>query len=633
MKFIHPVVRLLGALFRPIRSNAAFFVFMYVLGLVCVYATVPARRGSHAWEGAPYDLFVDVAVLCLLVFALPRRVGLWFKRLMYVFAYAVCIVDVYCFVKFGSTITPTMLLLVGETDGREAAEFLSSYVSADIVFSRVGRVLLVSAAHMAWAVVWHNRRRCLRSLKRLKLFSPSHLTISPSHHITLSSRHLTHLPFYPFTSLLLNAFGGLAFAAMFVYSLTQCLDNKRAFVRLMSYDNIGDVEHELTLKDKAILNHPVYRLAFSIYANRLTALQVDRLVKNLDKVVVDSCSFRSKNIVLIIGESYNRHHASLYGYGKDTTPRQNRRARRGEMAVFGDVVSPWNLTSFVFKHLFSLYTVGDKGEWCDYPLFPELFRKAGYHVAFLTNQFLPQPKEAVYDFSGGFFLNHPELDRSMFDTRNTRLFRYDAGLISEYDRLAAENKEHNLIILHLKGQHVDYRTRYPKERARFTADDYDRPGFKEKERRIMADYDNAVLYNDSIVDAVIKRFERDAAVIIYVPDHGEECYEGDVHFYGRMHSTEITARLAREEFDIPFWIWSSRKYRRSNPEVWSAIKSARNRRYMTDALPHLLLYLGGISTPYYRDGLNLISPHYDEARPRILKNAADYDGLKMKNEE
>lgn len=86
---------------------------------------------------------------------------------------------------------------------------------------------------------------------------------------------------------------------------------------------------------------------------------------------------------------------------------------------YTDVVSPWNLTSFVFKHLFSLYCVGDKGEWCDYPLFPELFRKAGYHVTFLTNQFLPKAKEAVYDFSGGFFLNNPKLSAAQL-TRATR---------------------------------------------------------------------------------------------------------------------------------------------------------------------------------------------------------------------
>jgi heptose-I-phosphate ethanolaminephosphotransferase len=48
---------------------------------------------------------------------------------------------------------------------------------------------------------------------------------------------------------------------------------------------------------------------------------------------------------------------------------------------------------------------------------------------------------------------------------------------------------------------------------------------------------------------------------------------------------------------------------------------------MTDALPHLLLYLGGISTPLYRSELNVISPDYDMNRPRLLKGVADYNRL------
>ena len=52
---------------------------------------------------------------------------------------------------------------------------------------------------------------------------------------------------------------------------------------------------------------------------------------------------------------------------------------------------------------------------------------------------------------------------------------------------------------------------------------------------------------------------------------------------------------------------------------------------MTDALPHLLLYLGGISTPLYRKDLDIVSPDYNLKRPRILKGVTDYD--EVKNEE
>lgn len=609
MKILNQAGRVFTNIFKPIRGNAAFFVFMYVLGIVCTYAVVPDKRGYHAWPLAPYELFFDVSILCVVLWLLPHKISLWAKRVIYFLFYLLVVVDVYCFVKFDTTITPTMLLLVGETDGREATEFLESYLTPDVVFSRLGWVLLVMIVHIIWAQVWRNRKKCLAWIKAKWNFD-------------LKNAVRWHLA---------EPWLGLIMLVLFVVSAANCIADKAAFLRLMSYDNIGQVEHELTKKEKAQLYLPGYRLMFSIYANELTAKQVNKLVENIDKAKVDSCSYRSRNIVLIIGESYNRHHAGLYGYDKNTTPRQARRAQKGELIPFSDVVAPWNLTSFVFKYLFSLYTVGDKGEWCDYPLFPELFRKAGYHVTFLTNQFLPQAKEAVYDFSGGFFLNNPLLSSAMFDTRNTRLYRYDAGLLADYDRLRNQNRDNNLIIFHLKGQHVDYRTRFPLDRRHFNPEDYDRPDLKEKELRVLADYDNAILYNDSIVDQIIKRFEDEDAIVVYVPDHGEECYEGDVHFYGRMHSTEITARLAREEFDIPFWIWCSHKYMVGHPSLFNDIVKSKNRRYMTDALPHLLLYLAGIQTPYYRSDLNVIGDEYNENRPRILKNTTDYDKLDVKD--
>ncbi len=108
--------------------------------------------------------------------------------------------------------------------------------------------------------------------------------------------------------------------------------------------------------------------------------------------------------------------------------------------------------------MLSTHVVGEKGEWCDYPLFPEVFRKAGYNVTFITNEFLPQAKEAVYDFSGGFFLNNPELSKLQFDSRNTQLHALDDGLLKDYDdglKEAETNSDHNLTIFHLMGQHVE----------------------------------------------------------------------------------------------------------------------------------------------------------------------------------
>ena len=612
------------------KRNIAFFVFMYALGIVTAYAVLPETRNAKIYEHLFTELFVDVGILFLVLSLLPRKISLWVKRLFYVIAYAVALIDVYCFVKFDSTLTPTMLLLVGETNGQEATEFLRSYLSADILFSKVGWVLLVLVAHGVWSVI--SRKDVSRSVE-CGVRSENSTEIQESYTKSLVPNSKSHSSLHtPHSSIILLLF----FLAIFLFSLIDCWQNKVAFHRLMTYETIGDVEHELTEKNRAVLYQPLYRLAFSIRANQLTAKQVNRLITGIDKVQVDSCAFTTPHIVLIIGESYNRHHAQLYGYDKATTPRQMARSKRGDLVAYQDVVAPWNLTSFVFKLLFSLYTVGDQGEWCDYPLFPEVFRQAGYHVTFLTNQFLPQAKEAVYDFSGGFFLNNPTLSKAMFDTRNDKLWYYDEGMLKEWDDIRGRTKEEGekmsskqgeLTIVHLKGQHLDYRTRSPKDRWHFKRDDYDRPDLRSGEIQRVAYYDNAILYNDSIVDQLIQRVEKEKAVVIYVPDHGEECYGPGVHFCGRMHSTEITYRLAHEEFDIPFWIWCSRSFRTDHPELYETIVKAKNRRYMTDALPFLLMHLAGISSKDYRPELDILSTEYREQRPRILKNTTDYDKL------
>jgi heptose-I-phosphate ethanolaminephosphotransferase len=397
--------------------------------------------------------------------------------------------------------------------------------------------------------------------------------------------------------------------------------------RLMTKSNLGEVEHELTTKGCATLYLPVHRMVFSLYANRLASQQLTHLLKATEGVEVDSCTFRSPQIVLIIGESFNKHRSQLYGYDKPTTPRQLQRMQDSTLIAFTDVVAPWNLTSFVFKQVFSLHSVGDEGDWSDSPMFPEVFRKAGYHVTFLTNQFLPKAGEAVYDFSGGFFLNHPELSSRLFDTRNQKLHAYDEGLLKDYDAL--KHHEHQLTIFHLMGQHVDYLGRFPrKTRRHFKPSDYPDKQLSEKRLQVNADYDNATLYNDSVVDQIIRRFEHENAIVIYMPDHGEECFNGSLDFFGRMHSATIDYRLAREEFEIPFWIWASERYRETHPYGWEAIRRYSRRPYMTDLLPHTLMFLGGIHSKYYRKEYDVLSDAYNGKRPRVLKNQVDYNKLK-----
>lgn len=606
MKILRSVACLLNKVYQPIKENARFFFFMYLIGMIVTYEELPRDNPDACVYGNLWlELFLDLYVVCLLLTFIPMRIRRCIRAFLYVIAYATTIADVFCWEKFQSTLNPSMLLLVGETDGREASEFFSSYFSADLLFSGVGLVLLIMLIHILCAF-WG----------KVRIQLPDKLQKS----YAVLCKGFNRLQ---------PVLGALSLALL-VWSACTSAHNKKEMVQMFSMDTIGSVEHELTTSDCAQFYLPVYRLAFSIFANELASQQIDRLIEAKDKVKVDSCTFKSPNIVLIIGESYGKHHSQQYGYFMPTTPRQIKLQKSGLLVPFSDVVSPWNLTSFVFKNVFSLHVVGEKGEWCDYPLFPELFRKAGYHVTFITNQFLPKAKEAVYDFSGGFFLNHPELSQAMFDTRNDQLYQYDSGLLDDFDKKEKQQStDHNLIIFHLIGQHVAYKQRYPSDRRHFHVDDYTnkRSDLNVSERSVLAHYDNAILYNDSIVNQIVKRFKNQDAIVIYMPDHGEECYEGNRGFICRKHSAAIDYDLARYEFEIPFWVYCSKKYIANHPEVFREIKAAKNRRFMTDALPHMLLYLAGIHTKDYHAEYNILSSKYDERRPRLLKNTTDYDKL------
>lgn len=599
----------------PIRRNANFFVSMYILGMVSSLITIP--KNGTLYENMFLELFLDLYIVSAILAVFPKKVRRGLRAILYIILYVTAAADTYCFVNFGSTLNPSMLMLVGETNSSEASSFLSALISVEVLFSSVGWILLLALLQIL-IVIFRKR------LIKIYVFLVTVLELA-----SLKKRLMA----IPRMTAAMPATFGILCLAILITSICTSWHNKEAYHKLMSGRTIGEVEHTLTEKDHAVLYLPIYRLQFSIYANQLAAHQITQLIHAAHEVKVDSCSFRSPNIVLIIGESYGRHHSQQYGYFMETTPNQSALEKSKKLTKFTDVVTCWNLTSFVFKNVFSTHVIGEKGEWCDYPLFPEIFRKAGYHVTFITNEFLPQAKEAVYDFSGGFFLNNPKLSKLQFDSRNTELHALDDGLLEDYDnglKEAESNSKYNLTIFHLMGQHVDYKTRYKHSQTHFWAGSYEdkRPELTDKQRKVLSHYDNATLYNDSIVAQIVKRYSKKNAIVIYMPDHGEECYEGNRGFICRNHSANIDWPLAHYEFEIPFWIFCSQKYISSHRDIYRQIRKAKDKRFMTDALPHLLLYLAGIETPTYNPKYNILSPEYDEMRPRILKNSADYDKLR-----
>ena len=335
------------------------------------------------------------------------------------------------------------------------------------------------------------------------------------------------------------------------------------------------------------------------------------------------------NIVLIIGESYNRHHASIYGYNKDTNPFLS---KTENLHVFDDVISSINGTAASFKNFLSTSSVDDNSAWCDQPLFLTIFKNSGYNVVFNSNQFVPELNVNCWDASCGFFY-HPDIRAHLFSYTNTKKYEFDEDLIKAYtkQRDKAEKEAMNLIIHHLFGQHVNPLHRYPPSHSHFSYKDYpERKELSKEEKEYVAAYDNATRYNDSVVSMIIDLYKEKDAVIIYFADHGDEANDYRIH-QGRSRGMEkLGAPCLHCQLDIPFFIYTSNSFSQKHPQTTKRISEAIHRPFMTDDLPHLLIDMAGIRTKWYVPSRSLINKAYNPNRKRIikgfsLKGSLDYD--------
>lgn len=591
----HILKRLMALFYKPLQMHGHFFLWMYLLGLLCIMLI--NAFGKHV---AVFELFLDLYVLTALLSLLPRKVGRWAEVLLMTFFYILAFVDVFCNWRFGAPMGPAFIFNCLQTDGREVGEALSTFLNWRILLSPVMLVALLGVVQMGTP--------SLPPLGEEDGLSPGP---SPKREGSFKGKEIRR--------------GGVLFLLLCFCGYKSYVNKQFLYHNYFVVDDALKMEYAHQRPYTTGFYLPVYRFLEGLKAWQIHRQQVRLLIKKVEQTEVDSCLFRSPRIVLIIGESYNRRHSQLYGYPLPTTPWQAEAERDSALMVFTDVVTPYHQTSEAFKTMFSLYAYGMRGQWNDYTLFPAVFRKAGYQVFFMTNQFIKSSKQDVWDFSGGSILNDERLSAAQFTHRNTTMHAYDEGLLQDYDSLRQFQSKADLIIFHLLGQHFSYEQRFPEGNEVFQPKDYQRKDLSEEELTLLANYDNATRYNDKVLREIVNRFADDEAIVVYVPDHGELIFDTGSE-YGRSFEVKTRSEVV-EQFEIPFWIWMSNSYRKMHPEIVRQVKDAREKPFMTDNLDQLLLYLGGIGCKDYRPEDNPLCKEYQSRRSRLLTGTIDYDAV------
>ena len=347
------------------------------------------------------------------------------------------------------------------------------------------------------------------------------------------------------------------------------------------------------------------------------AIAYHRLADSIDtKIDLTENKSEIKNIVFILGESTNRNHMHLYGYYLPNTPYLDTLQAKGEIVAYSDVISPHSTTVEVLSELFTFCDYESDKPWYEYHNLIDVMNAAGYKTHWLSNQ-----------ESSGMWGNVAQLyaNRSSMH-RFTRLrdSLEDSGILDEElfplldEALAEASSDKNFYVLHLMGGHGLYYNRYPYSFHKFKAEDI-KLQIGERFRDIVAQYDNAIYYNDYVVSEIINRFRDKEALVIYVPDHGEAVYDEGGSIAGHLEENPD-----RHMIEIPVIFWASKKFRDKYAEKWEAIEEAADRPYRTDDLIHTIMELADVQTEEWNAEKSVINDNFDASRPRFFSDE-NYD--------
>lgn len=349
----------------------------------------------------------------------------------------------------------------------------------------------------------------------------------------------------------------------------------------------------------------ISNVMFCCHSMQLT----DRLTENAIDATRKACETPvtmpddAPTVVLVIGESYIKSHAAIYGYSLPTTPRMSRERDNGNLWAFNQAVSQFSNTNMAVRNILSTNSIAQGEEWQQQPIFPALFKRAGYQVDLWDNQreFF---RESAYTRGLNAFIYNPEVMALCFTHHNRRNYDYDAPLIDHYTHSPYNTgKCPRLVIFHLRGQHVMASRRYPHHEGfdRFTPADYTFRTDEFLTRDMLekiAHYDNATLYNDHVVGMIFDAFRDCDAAVVYVSDHGDEVYDYRPSM-GRRPDEARPEAARQYQNHVPLVVWCSPTYTRRRPAIVKRLTDAINRPVSTDNVAQLIMSLATLRSPYY----------------------------------
>ena len=282
-------------------------------------------------------------------------------------------------------------------------------------------------------------------------------------------------------------------------------------------------------------------------------------------------------VVLVIGESARKANFQLYGYQRDTNPLLSK--QEGLKVYQANACATY--TTAGTKAILEPIDSGDL-----YELLPNFAFRTGVDVSWRTYNWGEPPihiDEYLTDVDLGKM--YPDVNRD-----------YDGILFAGLrERILSSKKDKVLIILHTSTSHgPKYADKCPEEFYVYQPVD-----------NLVNAYDNTIRYTDFLLNGLINTLRGLTdwhTAMIFISDHGESLGENNMFMHG------LPMKLApKEQYEIPFLVWTSDNFRRYKPTAKSQDAPAGELPALLEQhyIFHSVLNLLSIESPAYNEKFDI----------------------------
>ncbi len=297
-------------------------------------------------------------------------------------------------------------------------------------------------------------------------------------------------------------------------------------------------------------------------------------------------------LVLVISDSIDRKHLSLYGYARPTTPRLDARLQQDAKA-FKVFRHSWSADASTVAALENFFHFGEPASPSRNHLLA-LAAAAGYQTWWISNH----DDLAIH-------LQHAQLaerQQMLNHIPGRSAASLDRTVLPALEQALTDGPARKLIVVHLLGAHPHYRLRHPPDQAPFRGlqdsvyRQLERNGRSARTRELLNDYDSALHFHDSVVDQTLeltRRLGRNAGWI-FLSDHGQEVGSVSDH---AGHSAS-----SPDGYRIPLLAWG--ELMRELPDELGQVP------IRADWLAHTVTRLLGLRWKGYRPERDFLDPGY-----------------------